>query len=91
MWGYTKIMLIFFAVIGSSLLGIAFMVLGISKLEELMNELNAAIARLEASVQAANAKIDSLKESQADPVALNAAVIAINNASDVLDAKVASV
>lgn len=55
-----------------------------------MDALNAAIAKLQVSVTAANAKIDSLKAGQLDPVALQAATDAVNTAADSLDAKVAS-
>ncbi len=55
-----------------------------------MNELNAAVSRIEASIAAANAKIDSLKAGTVDPAALAEATARLNAASDLLDAKVAS-
>lgn len=55
-----------------------------------MDALNAAVARVQASITAANAKIDALKAGQADPAALASAVSSLNASADALDAKVAS-
>lgn len=65
-------------------------VLFLFKLGGDMDALNAAIAKLQVSVTAANAKIEALKASQLDPVALQTATDAVNAASASLDTEVAS-
>ncbi len=55
-----------------------------------MDKLNQALARAEASINAANAKIDALKSNQGIPQAdVDAAADKLNAAIDILDAKVA--
>lgn len=55
-----------------------------------MNPLSDAVARVQASINAAITKIDVLKASQVDPAALNTATTSLNTAADLLDSKVNS-
>lgn len=54
-----------------------------------MDALNSAVARLQASINVAISKIDSLKANQADPAALQAIADSLNASADALDAKTA--
>lgn len=58
--------------------------------EEHMNELQAAQARNQASINAAIAKIQLLHSNQGDPAAIQAVTDALNSSSDALDASVAA-
>lgn len=75
--------------LGAALWGIRVLYKKLCKIGGRMNELLAAITRLQASAVAINAKVDSLAANQADPTALANATAALNAVSDSLDAKVA--
>lgn len=54
-----------------------------------MEELNLAVTRIQASIKAAEAKIDALKAGAISEEQLKPLADALNAAADVLDAKVA--
>lgn len=67
-----------------TLLNIFLFIITITIIGGIMDVLNASIKNLNEQVAAVSAKINALKDNQLDPVVLNAATDAINQASNTL-------